>query len=98
MLQLIVNVINPTTRVGVSNFKMELQSTTLQKHNNNVQEIIDFMEANYKKIVAHTFTHPNYTVHLFNALLTSKNDICCCCTIQRLKYSWGIGQTSSPKF
>ena len=75
MLQLIVNDINPTTCVGVSNFKMELHSVTLQKHNNKVQEMIDFMETNYEEIAAHDLTHPDYTMYLFNPLLTSKNVI-----------------------
>ena len=37
MLQLIVISINPTTRVGISTYKMEIQTVTHQKICNNVQ-------------------------------------------------------------
>ena len=42
MLLLIVNSINPTTRVGASNYKKEIQNATLKKFSNNVQEMVDF--------------------------------------------------------
>ena len=64
MLQLTVNIINPTTCVGISNYKMEIQNATLQKFSNNVQEVVDFIEANYEEIVAHNCTHHEYTMHL----------------------------------
>ena len=75
MLQMIIQVINPTTRVGVSDFKMEIKNATLPKYNNNVQDMLDYMEMNHKEIIRHGFTHPDYVMHLFTALLTSKNDI-----------------------
>ena len=62
-IQLIVSSINPTTRVDFLSYKMEIQTTTLQKFDNNVQEMVDFMEANYEEIVAHNFTHPDYSMH-----------------------------------
>ena len=95
ILQLIVSSINPITRVGVSTYNMEIQTTTLQAFRNSVQETVDFMGANYEEIVAHTFTHPDYTMHLFNALLTSKNDIFRS-MIQRLKDRWEIGENVEP--
>ena len=49
MLWLIVSSINPTTHLGVSTFKMKIQTATLQKFSNNVQEMLDFMEANYEE-------------------------------------------------
>ena len=60
-----MNRINPTTRVGVLNFEIELQSETLPKHHNNVHEMIDFVEANYEEILAQNFTHPDLKMHLF---------------------------------
>ena len=41
MLQLIVSSINPTTCVDVSTHKIEIQTATLQKFGNNVQEMVD---------------------------------------------------------
>ena len=54
---------------------MELQTATLIKHNKNIQDMIDFMEANYEEILAHNFNHSDYMMHLFDALLTSKKDV-----------------------
>ena len=53
------------------------------------------MEANYEEIVAHNFTHPDYTMHLFNALLTFKNNIFRS-MIQRLKETWEINENVEP--
>ena len=75
ILQLIVSIINPMTRVGISSYGMEIQIANLQKFGNNIQEMVGFIEANYEEIVAHNFTHTDYTIHLFNVLLTSKSDI-----------------------
>ena len=41
MLQIIIQGVNPTTRVGVSDFRMEIQDATLPKHNDNAQEMLD---------------------------------------------------------
>ena len=36
MLQLIIHSTNPTTRVGVSNYKMDIKNETLHTFSNNV--------------------------------------------------------------
>ena len=59
--------------------------------------MVDFMDANYEEILAHNFTHPDYTMHLFNALLTSKSDIFRF-MIQRLEDAWEIGETLIQAF
>ena len=95
MLQLIVSIINPTARLGVSTYKMEIQTATLQKFRNNVQEMVDFMEANYEEIVTHNCMYPDYRMHLFSEVLTSKNDIFPS-MIQQLKDTWKIGENDMP--
>ena len=95
MLQIIVQGINLTTRVGVSNYSIEIQSDTLPKHNNNAQDMLDYMEANYEEILCHNFTHPDYVMHLFNTLRTSKNDILRS-MIQREKDKWELGEDVQP--
>ena len=95
MLQIIVQGINPTNRVGVSDYKMEIQNATLPKHSNNVQEMMDFVEANYEEILCHGFTHPDYVMHLFNALITAKNDISRL-MIQQEKDKWELGKDVQP--
>ena len=70
---------------------MEIQNATLPKHNDNVQEMLDYMEMNYEEIVRHNFTHPDYIMHLFNALLSYKNDIFRS-MIQRGKDKWELGE------
>ena len=75
---------------------MEIQNATLQKFSNNVQEMVDFVEANYEEIVPHNFTHPDYTIHLLNALLTSKNKMSRS-VIQRLINVQKIGRNGEPE-
>ena len=63
--------------------------------NENVQDMIDYMEMNYEEILRHNFTHPGYVMHPFNALLTSKNDIFWS-MIQREKDRGELGEDVLP--
>ena len=49
------------------------------------------MEANYKEILCDNFTHQDYVMHLFNALLTAKNNIFQL-MIQMEKDRWDLGE------
>ena len=57
--------------------------------------MLDYTEEKYKEILRHNFTHPDYVMHLFNALLTSKNDIFRS-MIQREKDKWELGEKIKP--
>ena len=65
------------------------------KSDENVQEMLDYMKMNYEEIVRHSFTHPDYIIHLFNALFSSKNDIFRS-MIQRERDKWELGEDILP--
>ena len=90
MLQIIIQGINPTTRIGVSDFKKSIQNCKLSMFNNNVKDMLDDMDANYQDIIAHSHTHDDYTMHLFDALITSKNEIFRS-MVQHKKDDWELG-------
>jgi len=90
MLQIIINGINPTTRVGVSDFKKAVQNAKLSTSSNNVKDMLDDMTSNYQEIIAQQNTHGGYTMHLFDALLTSKNEVFRS-MVQRKKDDWELG-------
>ena len=73
ILFLIMQIINPTTVVGVSGLKMSIQNSSLNKHNHNVLDMFTKMEEDYQSIIGQDATHDDYLLHLFNALETSKN-------------------------
>ena len=91
MLQILIQGINPTTRVGVSDFKKAIQNCKLSMFNNNVKDMLDDMDSNYQKIIEHNHTHDDYTMHLFDTLLTSKNKVFCS-MVQGKKNDWEIGR------
>ena len=74
---------------------MEITNATLPKHNNNIQEILDDMKASYEEILRHNFTRLDYVMHLFNSLLTSKNDTFHS-IIHREKYRWELDEEVQP--
>ena len=43
MLYLLFNIINPATRIGVSNLKYEIEKATLAKFGNNLKGLLDDM-------------------------------------------------------
>ena len=74
MLHIIVQSINPITRVGVPNFKLRIQNAKLSNITSNVKDMVDGMRSNCLHIIERNHTHPDYTIHLFTAMLTSRND------------------------
>ena len=95
MLQIIIQGINPTTRVGVSDFKKSIQNCKLSMFDNNVKDMLDDMDANYQEIIAHSHTHDDYTMHLFDTLLTFKNEVFRS-MVQRKKDDWELGGDIDP--
>ena len=74
MLHILVQSITPTTRVGVSNYKLVIQNSKLSDHTRNMKEMLDNMESNYHRILEQKHTHDDYVMHLFTSMLTSKNE------------------------
>jgi len=52
--------------------------------------MLDNMTSNYQKVIAYQHTHDDYIIHLFDALLTSKNKVFCS-MVQRKKDDWELG-------
>ena len=62
---------------------------------NNFKDMINNIDANYQETVSHSHTHNDYTMHLSDALLTSKNEVFWS-TVQRKKDNWEIGSDIDP--
>ena len=90
MLQILIEEINPTTCARVPDFKKSIQNCKLSIFGNNGEDMIDNMDYNYQEIVTHNHTHYNYTMYLFNALLTSKNEVFRS-MVQCKKDDWELG-------
>ena len=90
MLYLLVSTLNPSTRVGVTEFKNEIQNARLDKYDHNLKEMLDNMQDNYGHITDLDQTHQDYLMHLFDALLSSRNDVFNA-YIQRKKDFWEEG-------
>ncbi len=74
MLQFIMDIINPSTKVGVSGLKDQLRNAKLSNHQNNVASLTEHMENTYQEIISRGSTHEDYTKDLFDALGSGKND------------------------
>ena len=90
MLYLLVSTLSPSTRVDVTEFKNEIQNVRLDKYDQNLKEILDNMQDNYCHIADLDQTHQDNMMHLFDALLSSRNDIFNA-YIQRKKDYWEEG-------
>lgn len=75
MLQIIMDHINPSTRVGVTHLKDLLRDAKLSQHNNNVLSLTEKMDSTYQEILNRGGSHDDYIKDLFEALLSGKNDI-----------------------
>ena len=74
MLQILVQSINPTTRVDVSNYKLAIQNSKILDHAGNMKEMLEDMDTNFQHIIRQKHTHDDYGMHLFTSMLTSKNE------------------------
>ena len=90
LLYSILRRVKPHTRIGVATYKTLIANATLAKFNNNLETMLDNMKSNFEKIEDLGKTHEDYILHLFDALLSSKNE-----TfrnfIQRKKDEWEEG-------
>ena len=96
MLKLIVDMVNPLTRVGIDNLMKKIEGSTLAKYNNDVDDMLESMQTTYDKIINDGYTYPHYIRYLFAALLSGAN-VEFTRTIQRLKDSWDTGEDITPE-
>ena len=73
MLYLLLKIINPATRIGVSNLKYDIQKATLDKFVNNVKYLIDYMSSNYSIVIDKVEHHEDYVRHIYRAILSGTN-------------------------
>jgi hypothetical protein len=91
MLQLCVEKVNPTTRVGVSHLKDALRTAKLATYSYNVLDMTDKMQSYYDEILEKGTKHDDFILDLFRALLTGKNTIFTS-FIQRKHDAWDEGK------
>ena len=70
MLYLILKIINPATRIDVSNLKYEIEKATLAKFGNDLKDLLDDISSNYSIILDKGERHDDYVIHIFRALLS----------------------------
>ena len=91
MLKILVQSINPTTRVGVSDYKDRISAARMNKFSHNLIQMLDDMESNYHRILELGQKHEDWTLHVFNAMLSAKNKVFTD-YIQRKKDEWEVGE------
>ena len=73
MLYLLFKIINPVTRIGVSNLKYKIEKATLLKYRKNITNIIENMSATYNIIIGKVGCHEYYMHHIFRDILSLIN-------------------------
>ena len=94
MLQILVEKVKPSTRVGRVALKDKIRNSKLANFNHNVCDMLDHMNDNYNEIIRSGGSHEDMVMDLFSALLTSKNNIFNQ-FIQRSKDDWETKQDIS---
>ena len=75
MLKILLSTVNPATRVGVKELRKTIRDARLPRYKHDVKAMLDDMQNNYLQILRKEETHDNYEDDVFEALLSSKNDI-----------------------
>ena len=75
MLKVVVDTVNPSTRVGVGNLMEEIEQATMAKYDENIDELLKHMQEMYNQILNAGEMYPHFLRYLFKALLTAKNAI-----------------------
>jgi hypothetical protein len=96
MLQLLVEKVKPSTRVGRVALKDKIRNSKLANFNHNVCDMLDHMNDNYLEIIKSGGSHEDMVMDLYNALLSSKNEIFNR-FIQRSKDSWETEKEVTPE-
>ena len=95
MLQLCIEKVNPNTRVGVAHLKESLRNAKLSVFGHNVSEMTDKMTSLNDEIIQRGFSHDDYVLDLYQALLSGKNDVFTS-YIQRKRDDWDTGVDTDP--
>jgi hypothetical protein len=90
MLKILVQMVNPTTRVGVNLHKRMIEKAKMSKFGHNLDDMLTDMQDHYKKILQQGKTHDDWNLHVYNAMLSSKNAQFNA-FVQRIKDDWEAG-------
>ena len=90
-LFLVLESVNPNTRVGVARLKQKLRETRLGGYNHNVRDMLTAVQSTYTMIEELGFKHDDIVMDVFAALLSTKNQIFKD-FIQRKKDAWETGE------
>jgi len=87
---LLMESVNPNTRVGVTSLKKKIRETRLGGFNGNVRSMLNSIQSDYTEILEFGGSHDNIVMDTFSALLSSKNSVFRN-FIQRKKDKWELG-------
>ena len=90
MIYLLLKIINPDTRICVSNLKYEIDKSNLAKFSNNVKDLLGKMSTNYSITFDKGERLEDYVCHIFRALLSGPKSTLNC-LIERNKDYWDKG-------
>ena len=90
MLYLIISAVKPSTRVGVSDLRVNTRQACLVQFQFNVPDLCDKSMSDFQSILYRNKTHDNIVLGLFGALLSGKNEVFTR-FVQRRKDDWETG-------
>ena len=90
-LFLVLESVNPSTRVGVSRMKKKIRDIRLGGYNHNVRDMLTAIQLTYTTIEELGFKHDDIVMDTFEALLSTKNQVFKD-FIQRKKDAWETGE------
>jgi hypothetical protein len=75
MLLLLLLKADPSTNVGIENHRKAIENAKLQKHDNNVSELISHLQTNFNHIISNggSYEQDTYRRHVITALLSGPN-------------------------
>ena len=73
LLKLIFLEVNPATKVSLQTHKNTITAARLGGYGNNVSTMLNAMECAYDIIISNSGSHDDYIMHIFQAILSSKN-------------------------
>ena len=73
MLYLLFKIINPATKLVVSNLNYEIEISTLSTFGNNVKDLLDDMSSNYSIIIDKGEHHEDYVRRILRYILAGPN-------------------------
>ena len=73
IIDLLLKIIKPATRIGVSNLKDEIEKATLAKFGNNEKDLLDYISSNFSIIIDKVERHKDYVRHIFRDIFSGPN-------------------------